>query len=78
MVSPCRACDKLFGDAGAMDERHREILERIGSLATELLELSAKGSDSIDEAELDALNARLRGIRGEIDRLREEFRMTLN
>ena len=61
-----------------MDERHREILERIGSLATELLEVSAKGSDAIDEVELDALNGRLRRIRAEIDRLREEFRMTLN
>lgn len=61
-----------------MNERHQAILERIGTLATELLELSAKSAEPVDEAELDALNGRLRIIRGEIDRLREEFRRTLN
>ncbi|HET9793478.1 MAG TPA: hypothetical protein VFS34_03365 [Thermoanaerobaculia bacterium] len=61
-----------------MDERHRAILERIGKLAGELFELSARSSESLPEEELDVLTRRLEGIRSEIDRLREEFRLTLN
>ena len=61
-----------------MDERHRTILERIGKLAGELFELSARSSESLPEEELDVLTRRLEGIRSEIDRLREEFRLTLN
>ena len=61
-----------------MDGRHRAILEQIGKLAGELFELSGKAAESLPEEELEALTRRLQGIRAEIERLREEFRLTLN
>jgi hypothetical protein len=61
-----------------VDERHRAILEQIGKLASELFDLSAKSSEALPEEDLDVLAQRLQGIRSEIDRLREEFRLTLN
>jgi vacuolar-type H+-ATPase subunit I/STV1 len=67
------------GDGEAfVDERHRAILEQIGKLAGELFELSARAGESLPEEELDVLTRRLQAIRTEIDRLREEFRLTLN
>jgi hypothetical protein len=54
------------------------ILEQIGKLAGELFELSARAGQSLPEEELDVLTRRLQAIRTEIDRLREEFRLTLN
>ncbi len=61
-----------------MDERHRAILERIGKLAGELFELSARAGESVPEEDLAILTRRLQAIRAEIERLREEFRLTLN
>jgi vacuolar-type H+-ATPase subunit I/STV1 len=61
-----------------VDERHRAILEQIGKLAGELFELSARAGQSLPEEELEVLTRRLQTIRSEIDRLREEFRLTLN
>jgi hypothetical protein len=61
-----------------VNERHRAILEQIGKLAGELFELSARAGESLPEEELEVLTRRLQTIRSEIDRLREEFRLTLN
>lgn len=61
-----------------MDERHAAILERLRTLTSELLDLSARNTSSLDDDELETLRERLDGIRSEIERLRAEFRKSLN
>jgi hypothetical protein len=61
-----------------MDERHAAILERLRSLTSELLDLSARNTSSLDDDELETMRGRLEEIRSDIERLRAEFRKSLN
>lgn len=61
-----------------MDDRHAAILERLRTLTSELLELSARNTSALDDEDLEVLTKRLQGIRTEIETLRTEFRRSLN
>ncbi|HKB72022.1 MAG TPA: hypothetical protein VKH46_14330 [Thermoanaerobaculia bacterium] len=61
-----------------MDDRHAAILERLRTLTSELLELSARNTSALADEDLEVLSQRLQGIRTEIETLRTEFRRSLN
>ncbi|HWC65271.1 MAG TPA: hypothetical protein VG777_04245, partial [Thermoanaerobaculia bacterium] len=75
---PPRASRGVGRNGARMDERHAAILERLRTLTSELLDLSARNTSSLDDDELERLRERLEGIRSEIERLRAEFRKSLN